>query len=87
MHPLGKVKIKWSPDFAYAIGLIATDGYLSSDGRHIDFTSKDLEQVENFMRALKIAIKIGSKISGSSDGHYFRVQFGDKNFYDFLVGI
>jgi intein-encoded DNA endonuclease-like protein len=87
MNPLEKVKIKWSPEFAYAIGLIATDGNLSSDGRHIDFSSKDLEQVENFIKALKTNFKIRKKPSGSSDNLCYRVQFGDMDFYNFLVKI
>lgn len=47
MKPKGKVKIEWNENFAYAIGLIVTDGSLSIDGRHINFTSKDLEQIQN----------------------------------------
>jgi hypothetical protein len=39
MRPRCKVRIEWSPEFAYAIGLIATDGCLYNDGRHINFTS------------------------------------------------
>jgi len=38
----GEVKIQWSPNLAYAIGLIATDGCLGRDKKYIDFTSKDL---------------------------------------------
>ncbi len=34
MKPLGRVKIEWSDKFAYAIGLVASDGNLSPDGRH-----------------------------------------------------
>lgn len=48
MKPMNKVKIKWSPEFAYAIGLLVTDGSLSKDGIHIDFTSNDKEQLVNF---------------------------------------
>ena len=40
MKRLSKIKIKWSSKFAYAMGLLATDGNLSKDERHIDFTSK-----------------------------------------------
>ena len=58
-----KVKIEWNKKFAYAIGLIATDGSLSNDMRHIDFTSKDLELVDLFKRCLKLQNKIGRKIS------------------------
>ena len=49
MKPLNKVKVQWSPNFAYALGLLTTDGCLSGDGRHIDFTSQDNEQLQNFM--------------------------------------
>jgi hypothetical protein len=40
--------IEWSPRLAYAVGLIATDGCLYGDGRHIAFISKD----EDLMRTL-----------------------------------
>ena len=50
----------WSPELAYAIGLIATDGNLSKDGRHISFRSSDLEQIKNFQRCLQLSNKIGT---------------------------
>lgn len=85
----GKVELRWSSKFAYAIGLIATDGCLSSDGRHIEMTSKDREQLENFMNCLKIRMKIGKKKSGSTNKYCSRVQFGDIQFHTFLrrIGI
>lgn len=86
MKPQNKIKIKWSPEFAYAIGLITTDGNLSSDRRHFEFTSKDLEQVKNFKRCLGVKNKIGSKKSGEGN-KYFRIQTGDVNFCKFLIGI
>ncbi len=85
--PKGKVKIEWSPEFAYAIGLITTDGCLLNDGRHIDITSKDRDQLENILHCLKIKVKIGTKGSGSSKKRYYRVQFGDVLFYKFLLAI
>ena len=88
--PKGKVKIKWSSDFAYAIGLLATDGCLSGDGRHILFTSKDLEQIDNFLKALGIKdVKKGKSYSKGSGKkiYYNRVQFGDVLFYRFLMKI
>lgn len=87
MRPLGKVKIKWSPEFAYALGLLATDGNLSKDGRHFDFTSKDRQQLLNFMKCLDIRVKIGHKVSGYSGKKTTRIQFGDKNLYGFLLKI
>src|SRR3989344_1701616 len=86
MKPLGKVKIVWSPGFAYAIGLLVTDGNLSKDGRHIDLTSKDKEQLLNYTKSLGIKVKITSKHSGAGNKH-LRVQFGDRLFYDFLMSI
>ena len=58
--PKGKVKIMWSPHFAYAIGLLVTDGNLSPSGRHIHFTSKDLELVKLFQKALGVVFYVGS---------------------------
>lgn len=88
MKFLSKVKIKWSPEFAYAIGLITTDGSLSKDGRHINFTSKDKQLVYIFVKALNIKNKIGMKSNGNSkEKKYFVVQFGDVNFYKFLNSI
>jgi len=88
MKRLNKVKIEWSPDFAYSIGLLATDGNLSKDGRHINMTSKDEEMVLVFKKCLGIKNKIGRKSrGGSKEKKYFQVQFGDKNFYNFLVSI
>jgi len=87
MKPLGKVSIQWSPEFAYAIGLIVTDGCLYGDGRHINFTSKDREQIDNFMRCLDIENHIGKKYNGAKTHHSLVVQFGDINFYEFLNSI
>lgn len=88
MKPLKKVIIKWSPKFAYALGLITTDGSLSKDGRHIDFTSKDSELVEIFKKYLRLNNKIGKKTrSTEKEKKYFRIQFGDVDFYKFLLKI
>lgn len=84
--PKGKVQIKWSPQFAYAIGLIASDGCLSSDGRHITLVSKDIDQICNFIRALRIFTRISQHHSGSGNKAH-RVQIGDINFYQFLESI
>ncbi len=86
MKPLNKTKIEWSSNFAYAIGLLVTDGNLSKDGRHIDLTSGDREQLENFLKCLNSKNKICFKHSGSNKKH-LRVQLGDVNFYKFLLSI
>ena len=81
----GKVKIEWSPNFAYAIGLIATDGYLNSDQRHIGFVSKDRELVETFRFALGVQNLIGKRArGGETEKKYSFITIGDKMFCRFL---
>lgn len=85
--PKGKVRIKWSGNFAYAVGLLATDGCLSKDERHIILTSKDHSQLTNFLTSLKIKNYIGYTTSGVNGRKYARIQFGDVLFYRFLQSI
>lgn len=88
MKPLGKVKIEWSPHFAYAIGLLATDGNLSPDGRHISFTSKDMQLVSLLKKCLYLSNKITKKgRGGDMRKRYYLVQFGDVLFYGFLLSL
>lgn len=84
--PRRKVLIKWTPNFAYAIGLIATDGCLSKKGGVIDFTSKDIEQLENFKKCLNLDSKIGLKKSKAGFLSN-RIQFRDQFFHKFLQEI
>ncbi len=79
--------VKWSPELAYAVGLITTDGCLSIDGRHIDFTSKDIQLLKTFKKCLGLKNKIGFKSSGFSKKKYPRIQFGDSVFYKWLLKI
>lgn len=85
MRPLGKIQRLWNPDLAYAIGLITTDGNLSCDGRHINFTTKDYDLALTYRDALKINNVIGRKArAGQAEKKYYVVQFGDILFYRFL---
>ncbi len=83
-----KVAIKWSPNFAYAIGLITSDGHLAKDGRHLGFASKDKELVEKFKYCFSLTNRIrrGTR-GGEKEKKYFTIVFGDKVFYRFLNGI
>lgn len=47
-----KVLLNWNNNFAYAIGVIATDGNLSPDLRHLHITSKDQEMLINCKKML-----------------------------------
>jgi hypothetical protein len=88
MKPLAKVQTKWSETLAYAVGLITTDGNLSSDGRHITLVSKDMEQIKTFKNCLGIKNKVGLKDSGfTKQRKYYYVTFGDVIFYKWLISI
>ena len=78
---------RWTSNLAYAVGLLVTDGSLSSDGRHFDLTSKDIEQLENFKKSLNLKVRIGWKTSGLGGKKYPRVQFGDIKLYRWLLSI
>lgn len=78
--------IEWSGNLAYAVGLIVTDGSLSKDGRHIDVSSVDREQLENFLYSIGRNCKIGVKKSGAGI-FCFRIQFSDVNLYKYLLNI
>lgn len=79
--------IVWSPEIAYAVGLMATDGCLSNDGRHIDLTSKDEDQLRNFMRCIGKNVPITYKRSGYTQKSVTRIQFSDVVLYDFLISV
>lgn len=87
--PKGRVDTTWRPELAYAVGLITADGSLSCNGRHINFTSKDLSLIKVFQNCLSLHdIKIGTKARAKEiEKIYFQVQFGDVLFYRFLESI
>ncbi|MDP2630939.1 MAG: hypothetical protein Q8P56_06055 [Candidatus Uhrbacteria bacterium] len=78
---------EWTPELAYAVGLIVIDGNLSGDGRHIILRSKDIEQIKNSKKCLRLKNKIGSTkktLSNGSTATCYRVQFGNVQFYRWL---
>lgn len=77
---------RWSPNLAYAIGLLATDGCMSRYNNAIDLTSKDNEQLENFSKCLGLKLFIGKKNNGRGQISS-RIQFKNVIFYDFLLRI
>ncbi len=79
----------WSADFAYALGLLTTDGNLSPDGRHLSIISKDIDQIENVRKCLEVTAECKPTIR-SRDGKtrtYYRVQWGDIFLYNYLLEI
>lgn len=83
MRYITKRKYEWSPGIAYSAGLMASDGCLQSDGRHLDITSKDIEQLKNFSQSIGRHLTISPKHRNTSDA--YRIQFSDVSYYDFLL--
>lgn len=80
--------INWTPEFAYAIGLITTDGNLSNDGRHLAFVSKDKQLIKTFKKCFGLDCKISPKKStftGKKDCHC--IQFSNVRLYKYLIEI
>ena len=81
-------EMNWSPDLSYVVGLITTDGNLSKDGRHITFVSKDIDQINNFIRILNLDCKICTKKGSYSNTKlYYYIQFSNVILYRFLLSI
>jgi hypothetical protein len=66
---------------AYAVGLIATDGCLSSDRKTVTQTSADIDLLETYKSCLGSEAPIGRSTAA------FRVQICDVGFYDWLVSL
>ncbi len=83
-----KIYRKWSSNLAYAIGLITTDGSLSKDKRHINFTTKDYQLAHLFKKILSLSNKVGKKSnSAGTEKKYYFIQFGNVVFYNWLKKI
>ncbi|MBI2047605.1 MAG: hypothetical protein HY433_02245 [Candidatus Liptonbacteria bacterium] len=75
----------WNPELAYAIGLLVTDGCLSNDGRHIIMRSSDFDLLETFKNCIKIDNRICRTVN--KNVYSYRVQFGNVQFYNWLMKI
>ena len=85
---LPRINFSWNSDLAYAVGLLATDGNLSSDGRHVILTSSDKQLLETFTACLKKENKIALNHAGNlAKKTSYHVQIGDVVFYDWLKKI
>lgn len=74
----------WTRELAYAIGLLATDGNLSKDGRHLTVTSADPDLLD-VLRA-SLALQAPVRQAGPR-GRCYRVQWSDRCFYRWIEGV
>ncbi len=78
----------WNSKLAYAVGLIATDGNLSKDKRHILFTTTDRQLASVFEKCLGIQNKITiTPPSGFGKKNAYRINFGNVKLYRWLEKI
>lgn len=81
---------KWTPNLAYIVGLLTTDGNLSKDGRHITMRSSDVQLLETFKKCLSLPCKckiVQSKNSGFTKNPSYRIQFTTVQFYRWLLKV
>lgn len=79
--PLG-----WSAEIAWAVGVIAADGNLGRDGRHLAVVSKDLDFLETIRDCL--GVRAAATRSRNGPGRFiFRLQWSDRELHAWLRGI
>jgi hypothetical protein len=87
-HKLPEKNFNWTPELAYTIGLLTTDGNLSKDRRHITMRSSDIQLLNTFKKCLKLKNKIvQSKNDTLAKKPCYRLQFSNVQFYKWLLKI
>ena len=79
--------LEWSPRLAYAVGLIATDGCLVRDGRHIAFVTKDEDLMSSWLSCISHEQLRYSRSLSRTGTTIFRIQVSDVALYRFLLSI
>jgi hypothetical protein len=73
----------WTRERAYAIGLLATDGNLSKDGRHLNVTSAD----QDLLVVLQACLGLKANVRQVGPGRCYRIQWSDRRFYEWVESI
>jgi hypothetical protein len=79
--------LEWSDMMAYVVGLMATDGNLSKDGRHLAFDSGDLQLIHTFLSCLGHPYAHTRSKQGELGGIGYQAAFSDVRFHRWLRGI
>ena len=77
---------EWTPDRAYAVGLIATDGNLSRKPGRVSITSNDVDLLEAVRQRLDVSARI-TPHGGGYGRRCHRVAWSDLRFYNWLLDI
>jgi len=85
-----RLKFDWTslpPDVLwYLVGLIATDGCLSRDRRHIDVTLKEKDHLERIRKNVGLRCSVSKKLNGTGKIAY-HMQIGSRILYYKLLAI
>jgi hypothetical protein len=85
--PLPAANPAWTAELAYVCGLMASDGCLISNGKTINLTSKDIDQLETFKKILGLKTPLSWKWRGAHDIKYPQVQFCNVRLYRWFQSI
>jgi hypothetical protein len=77
--------IEWSSAMAYIVGLVATDGCLTTGRRAITFKSIDRQLVETYLGLLGRTNRIG--VTQTPTGPIYRAQFTDSRLYRWMQSV
>lgn len=76
----------WTPDLAYVVGLIATDGNLSKKPGRIAIMSNDTDLLDLVRRRLQLKASIRPHRGGYGTRCH-HLAWSDRRFYDWLAGV
>jgi hypothetical protein len=83
--PVGIATITWHPDVAYALGLMATDGNLSSRRGTMSLVSKDPDQIQTLRKCLRLQAPV-TTLRGPSR-YLYRVQWHDRGLHSWFLSV
>lgn len=80
---------EWTPELAYVVGLLVTDGNLSKNGRCISMRSSDMQLLLTFTKCLGLSREkiVQTKNDGWAKRPCYRVQFSNVQLYRWLTKI
>jgi hypothetical protein len=80
----GQRDFEWTPEIAYVVGLIATDGCLGRRDGHLTLTSKDIDLLETAARCLGVTATI---TLSTNPRPVYRLQWCDVLLHRWLIAI
>src|SRR5205809_5416935 len=80
---VSRARSTWSPEIAYVVGLVATDGNLSRIRYGLTLSSNDIDLLETVRRCLQLT----NAITRYTTGRCYHIQWRDLRFYEWLVDL